>query len=171
MATEGLGAGLRMCLDKMGEKDLVVSPTNSFSFRFTILPTRGNPVSIRVEREGTVLKLSAKRLDGRAVYKIGDLIEARERALSDEESKEIFSSAGKLGFFEIPAKEREAPEISDGERWLLEGSQRGRFHRVERESANVDAESRGLKEFVKFCALPVKHAHLSAPPSSFKNKE
>jgi hypothetical protein len=110
-------------------------------------------VSIRVEREGTILKLVAKRLDGQAGYKIGDLIEAKERTLSDEESKEIFKSAGKLGLFEIPAKEREAPEINDGERWFLEGSQRGRFHRVERESANVDAEGRGLREFVKFCAF------------------
>jgi len=171
MATQALGAGLRMCLDRMGETNLTVSPTNSFSFRFTIISTRGNPVSIRVEREGTVLKLVAKRLDGRGGYKIGDLIETQERRLTDAESKEIFKRAGKLRFFEMSAKEDEEPEVNDGERWFLEGSQRGRFHKVERESAKDDAKRRGLEDFVEFWALLIKHANLDEPPSSFKSKE
>ena len=170
MATQALGAGLRMCLDRMGEKDLAVSPTNSFSFRFTILPTRGNPVSIRVEREGAVLKLVAKGLTGRAGYQIGELIETQERVLSDEVSKEILRSAGKLRFFDMAAREDEEPGF-DGERWFLEGSQRGRFHRIERWSAKDDACRRGLEKFFEFCALLVKHANLSEPPKGFERKE
>ena len=170
MATKTLGAGLRMCLDRMGETALAVSPSNRFSFRFTILPTRGSPVSIRVEQEGTVLKLVAKRLDGRGGYEIGDLIETQERKLSEEESREILKSAGKLRFFEMSSRDHE--ELgSDGERWFLEGSQRGKFHRVERWSAKAEAKGRGLEEFVEFCGLLVKHANLNEPPKGFERKE
>ena len=50
----------------------------------------------------------------RAGYKIGDLIETRERTLSDEASREVFKSAGKLRFFEMSAKEDKDPEVNDG---------------------------------------------------------
>src|SRR5579872_4684440 len=50
------------------DKDLV-------TYRFTILPAWGNAISVRIRQEGRVLRLWAKRLDGKAGLNHGKLAE------------------------------------------------------------------------------------------------
>ena len=167
VVAQTLGAGIRECLRKMGETDLAVSAsdTNGVSFRFTILPTWGNPVCVRVQQEGKTLRLIAKRLEGQAGYEVGKLVEMNERVLSEEDSTKLLRGLGRVHFFEMqPTKPDEAGY--DGESWYLEGIRHGQSHSVERWSADYEAKKRVLDEFVKFCTLLVMSADLKEPPNN-----
>lgn len=168
LVAQTLGSGFRECLRKMGETDLAVSAltTNGACFRFTILPTWGNPVCVRVQQEGKILRLIAKRLEGQAGYEVGKLVEMKECVLSEEDSTNLLRSLGRVHFFEMQATKPDEDGY-DGERWYLEGIRRGQSHQVDRWSADYEAKERGLDEFVKFCTLLVRLADLKESP---KNK-
>jgi len=164
--TPAYGDGFSAFLTKMGEKDLAASGTNALSLRFTIFPTWGNPVCVRVNQEEKEFRLVAKRLEGLAGYEVGErIVESKERVLSKQESKELLDSFSKLRFYEMKATKSDEYG-ADGERWYLEGLQAGRFHKVERWPADNAMKRRGLKEFVRFCGLLVRCADLDEPPKN-----
>ncbi|HKW31080.1 MAG TPA: hypothetical protein VJT54_17280 [Verrucomicrobiae bacterium] len=168
IATHTFAAGFEESLTKMGETNLTsfASRSNDVCFRFTILPTWGNPVCIRIQQDEKIFRLVAKRLEGEAGYRVGKLVETKERVLSERESKELLRSIDALHFFEMPTTESNE-DGRDGESWYLEGVQHGEFHKIERWTAGFETKKRGLNELVKFCALLVKFAELEEPP---KNK-
>ncbi len=51
LAFSSAAEGFAACLRKMNESELVASTTNSLNLRFTILPTWGKPVSIRIQQD------------------------------------------------------------------------------------------------------------------------
>ena len=166
LALSSAAEGFTTCLRKMNESELVASTTNSLNLRFIILPTWGNPVSIRIQQDVSGFRLTAKRLEGQAGYKVGNLVESKERILSQKETKELLDAFWKLKFFQMDENKPDENGF-DGETWLLEGLQDGRLHKVKRWSANYDMKKRGLENFVDFCGLIVKLANLQEPP---KNK-
>ena len=60
-------------LKKMGERPLAAYASGNISvYRFTILPTWGNPVSVRLTINGTKAQIEARRLDGQGGYDPGN---------------------------------------------------------------------------------------------------
>jgi hypothetical protein len=154
-------------LYRMEEPRLTHMATNeaAVAYRFTISPTWGNTVSVRIQNEGKVFKLFAKRLDGRGGYELGKLIERKEFVLPERQSAEIFACLESLNFFATTTLKSDGG--CDGEYWVLEGVQNGKYHVVARWSADFEAEKRGLTAFVKFCSLLVDCTSLKEGP---KNK-
>ena len=159
-----------LVLHRMEEPRLAQMATNESAivYRFTIIPTWGNDISIRIQSEGNVFRLCGKRLDGRGGFDPGKLVERKEFVLSEQESTEILVCLKSLNFFEMNTED--LPSGCDGEEWILEGVRDGKYHVVTRWSANApefDPDKRGLQAFVKFCSLLVDQASLTQRP---KNK-
>ena len=154
-------------LARMAEPKLPDLATNKglVIYRFTIIPTWGNPVSVRVQQEGKALKLWAKSLSGKRHHDQDKLTEQKERILSEKDSKEFLQTLSALSFFKMPTEEDERG--LDGDEWILEGVKEGRYHVVVRWCANsYKTKERGLAGFVKTCEFLMQNAGLSEFPKS-----
>ena len=63
------------CLKLLMEPPLLHSPKDTVAIRFLILPTWGNPISVRATLEGDRYRLIGRRLDGEGGYDPGKLAE------------------------------------------------------------------------------------------------
>jgi hypothetical protein len=133
-------------LRRMGEPSLARAPIAARVYRFTILPTWGHPVSVRMTA-GEVIE--AKRLDGFGGYEPGRLAEQVSLKLSAEQMNQFRSLFGKLAFWQMPF---DVPDRGfDGSEWILEAVELGKYHVVARWSPSLQTDRRGLRAFVDLC--------------------
>lgn len=134
------------------------------SYRLLILPTWGNPISIRIEEGTNTYSLFSRRLDGDGGYHPGRLIEKADHTLSQTESAELLRLLGNLDFFNLP--EDDGVHFCDGEMWILEGVLNGKYHVIERSSPSPSDKERNLEAFFAFCSFLVDNSRLSVRPKN-----
>src|SRR5262245_20677562 len=160
LATVVNAAGFRQCLLLMNEPDLagLTKDTNLITLRVTILPTFGNPITVRIQQEDKTFKIWAKRLDGAGGYDPGKLAKEVQLTLSTEESEPIFRSLNKLNPFEIRSNEEDHEQGLDGSEWTIECVRSGAYHVIKRWSPEFETNKRGLTNLVDFCEVIVRKA-------------
>jgi hypothetical protein len=138
--------------------------TKAVVYRFTILPTWGNPIAVRAQKQDGIFRLSARRLDGEGGYDPGKLVEQKNLKLSETDSKSLDSLVTALKFFHMPGHEDVLG--FDGEEWILEGVADGKYHIVQRWSADYDPKNRKLEPFLAFCKFLIDKSTLSERPKN-----
>jgi hypothetical protein len=152
-------------LRRMGEPSLLqaASDAKSSIYRFTILPTWGNPISIRITKQAEIYRLAARRLNGQGGYDPGRLTEKKDIKLSDADSKLLEEHISRIHFFDMPTQD--GPAGMDGEEWILEGVADGKYHVVVRWCASdYDPKKRKLVEFLTLCSFLSDKSGLSRKP-------
>jgi len=161
-------AGYDKLLERMNESQLsdFAKDIDAEVYRLMILPTWGNPIAIRVQRNGDLYSLASRRLDGQAGYETGSLVESKDVALSAVDSKALANLIQDLGFFQMSTDD--GVHGFDGEEWILEGVSQGKYHPILRWSPTFEnPEKRGLVAFLALCKFLVDKSNLSERP---KNK-
>lgn len=154
-------------LERMKEPSLLESKQNTKAviYRFMILPTWGNPISIRVWKDGKIYNLSARRLDGQGGYDPGILIEQKDVKLSEKDSKALDTLIANLNFFQMQTNEEVIG--SDGDKSILEGVLNGKYHIVQRWCAfSHETKKRGLERFVALFKFLIDKSTLSETPKN-----
>ena len=157
-----------LLLGQMQEPPLreLAKDVNAEVYRMMILPTWGNSILVRVQRSGTVYSLSARRLEGKAGFERGKLVEAKDFELGTEESRALERVLQNLGFFQLATDDGVLG--TDGDQWILEGVSQGKYHVAMRWCASsYKPDERGLKAFLDLCRTLVDQSTLSERP---KNK-
>jgi hypothetical protein len=154
-------------LARMNEPRLTEASKDAkaFVFRLTILPTWGNPIAVRAQRLDGEFTLFARRLDGHGGFDPGKLAEQKEAKLSPNDSKTLDSLRSDLKFFQMPIDDH--TRATDGEEWVLEGVNDGKYHVVQRWCASTcDPQKRGLDPFLALCRFLVDKSTLSERPKN-----
>lgn len=137
-------------------------------YRFTLLPTWGDPRCAVVTKNEDKVSIRFVRLDGDGGYDPGKLIEKTERELKPEEIKKFLTLFAALDF---ARQTTEDPVMGlDGSQWILECLIGGEYHIVVRWTADAyEPKKRGTEDFVKLCTWMLenspraKNAEQSAP--------
>jgi hypothetical protein len=138
-------------------------------YRFMILPTWGNSIAVRVEKKGERYHLSARRLSGQAGYEVGTLAESKDLELNPDDSKSLASLLEKLNFFQMTTQDK--VRGFDGDEWILEGLNQGKYHVVTRWCASkYDPDKRGLKAFLEIFTFVIDKSMLSVRPTNKGHK-
>jgi hypothetical protein len=143
-----------------------VRPTDSatVSIRFLILPTWGNPISVRATLEGERYRLIGRRLDGKGGYDPGKLIEKTDVLITVEQSKRLTELVAAAKIFELPSTE----DVSgtDGDQWIMETVRDQKYRVAVRWTAGYDTAKRGLTQFVSFCDYLITASTLTQRPTN-----
>jgi hypothetical protein len=111
--------------------------------------------------------LSARRLGGQAGFDPGKLAEAKDIALSADDSKPLDVLIQNLNFFQFPTDDGVIGV--DGDEWILEGVSQGKYHVAQRWCASeqhYNPQKRGLAAFLAFCKFLVDKSTLSQRPTN-----
>ncbi|CAA6696637.1 MULTISPECIES: hypothetical protein [unclassified Lentimonas] len=126
-------------------------------YRFTLLPTWGEPRSVTISRNRKNLAaIQHSRLDSEGLFD-GKLVEKKKIELKEREFKDFKK------LFEATAFSKQTtsdPMLGlDGSQWILERLKNGDYHIVVRWTADAyNPEKRGTKEFVDLCNWMLDHA-------------
>lgn len=147
----------------------LANDVNAEIYRVLIFPTWGNSISVRVQRQGDLYSLSARRLDGQAGYDAGKLVESKDIDLNAEGSKALEVLIKNLNFFQFPVEDK--VQGFDGDEWMIEGVSQGKYHIAERWCANdYNPTKRGLRPFLALCKFLIDKSTLSQRPSNKGHK-
>ena len=139
------------------------------TYRLMVLPTWGNPIVVRIEKRGKIFSVFARRLDGQGGYDPGKLAEAKDIALSPEESQELENLLQSLNFFQLSTRDK--VNGLDGDEWIMEGVSHGKYHITTRWcAAYYDPPKRGLVQFLKLCDFLFNKSQLSVRPQNKGHK-
>ena len=155
-------------LERMKEPRLpeLAKDQNAEIYRITILPTWGNSISVRVQKNGGLYSLSARRLDGQAGYDPGKLVESKDIALGADDSKTLTLLIQNLNFFQMSTEDD--VRGFDGDEWIMEAVSNGKYHVAERWCApSYDPKKRRLTAFLALFRFLLDKSTLSERP---KNK-
>jgi hypothetical protein len=115
-------------LVSMGEPPLYPPcPEGTTVYRFLWLRTFDPAVAIRVTRSSEEARVIAKKTNGLGGYEPGDLVENRERVLSEDEWRLLADKVAEVSFWDL---ESNAAMGLDGSEWILEGVRNGKYHFV-----------------------------------------
>ncbi len=160
-------------LERMNEPRLpeVAKDVNAEVYRLMILPTWGNSISVRVQKHGKFYSLSARRLDGKAGYDPGKLVESNDVELDADDSKTLDVLIQELSFFRLPTDNDKDVIGFDGDQWIMEGVSQGKYHVVQRWcAADYNPEKRGLKPFLALSKFLIDKSALSDRPRNKGHK-
>lgn len=158
-------------LERMNEPRLPEAAESAKSdiYRLTILPTWGNSIAVRVQKQGELFHLSARRLDGQAGYDPGNLVESKDIELDAEDSKTLGTLIQNLNFFQMATEDN--TRGFDGDEWIMEGVSNGKYHVITRWCApSYGPDKRGLKPFLALCAFLIDKSTLSERPENKGHK-
>jgi hypothetical protein len=126
-------------------------------YRFTFLPTWGDPQSFRLSKVNGEYVLTFARLDGDGGYDPGKLVETTTKNLLKKDVDEFLKLFGAVGFFAQPSEDEHRG--LDGSEWILEAVSGGKYHVVVRWTpTEYDPQKRGTVNFVKACEWLVAQA-------------
>jgi hypothetical protein len=121
-------------LRAMEEQPLHTGTTKGTVYRLTILPSWGNPVTIRLNV-----------IDGQGGYELGKLIEKGLAPVSAETLATFEQLFATLNFEKQATRD---PTVGfDGSTYVLEQVAEGRYHVIVRWTPSSDTSKRGLTEF------------------------
>lgn len=101
------------------------------SYRVDWFPTFHSPIAVRIWRSGEKVFLTAKQLDGKGGYGLGNLKNEVTRQLTDEEWLEATRLIQSTGFWDLPPIETALPP-NDGALWVIEGRANGLSRAIHR---------------------------------------
>lgn len=149
------------CFKRLEEPSLTTFDSKKSNvYRFTVLPTWGNAVSVRLTIKDESVEIEARRLDGQAGYEPGKLVEKKSAALSTEDIKEFKKLFDKLKFYDMETEDKNRG--FDGSEWIIEALQDGKYHYVTRWSPAYDTKRRGTTDFVDVCKWIYKKCPLKS---------
>ena len=99
-------------------------------YRFTWLRTFHHPVVVRANDKGNHAIVQAIELDGAGGYEPGRVLRRTEKTLSIDELKELKSVFSDGHFGSMPTSEER--DGLDGSEWIVETSDKGKYHLVVR---------------------------------------
>lgn len=135
-------------LRALGEPSLWASRDERSGLRVLRLPTWKSATATRIEWSPSSL-LSYRVCDGMAGFEpVGELRVSRERPLPPRRLERLRRAIDATRFFDVPTNERQLGV--DGESWIVELAEAGRYHVVSRWS---DPEGWGLPELAYLCRL------------------
>jgi hypothetical protein len=102
-----------------------------FAYRFLWLRSFHHPISVRIQRSGASTILHAIELDGQGGYSPGRPARQVNRELSQSELDAVMDRLNKMRFWQMETRDDSLPG-EDGAEWILEGSQGGKYHVVNR---------------------------------------
>jgi len=149
-------------LSRLKEPNLLkeAQRTRADVYRLLILPTRGNAISIRLERKSMAYVLEARRLGGEAGFKPGKLVESTKVTLTQTEACELSALLKNLNVFSMPFDDQ--TRFADGDEWVLEAvSNTKAYHLVQRCCVSNETGARGLDSFLELCKFLLKRSNLS----------
>ncbi|CAN5332469.1 hypothetical protein BH09MYX1_BH09MYX1_30450 [soil metagenome] len=139
-------------LHTMGEPSLfeasTATPTKE-TWRFVWLRTWGHPVAIRfdVAPSGTTMRYVV--LDGQGGYAPGKISADVTRTISAPDWMRVTSALTGAGFWALPTSKDDGG--MDGLEWIIEGTQNGRYHVVDRWTPSYETSRRGLADYESAC--------------------
>lgn len=139
-------------LSLMKEKPLqpLAQDASEEVYRFTLLPTWGDPRSFRLSKVKKEFVVTFSRLDGDGGYDPGNLVESTSKAVPKKDVDEFLKLFGAVKFFTQPSEDENRG--MDGSEWILEAVSNGKYHVVVRWTPKeYDPEKRGTVNFVKAC--------------------
>jgi hypothetical protein len=157
-------------LERMKEPNLpsLAKDVNTVVYRLLILPNNDNPMAVRVNRHGTIYRVSARRLDGRGGYDLGKLVESKEVELSTEDSTMLELLIHNVDFFRLLTDDDVLGQ--DADEWILEGVSNGRYHVVQRCCVTDEPKTRKLTAFLSLCRFLLDKSMLSERPTVMDQK-
>lgn len=105
-------------------------------YRFTWLRSFNHPVSIRLEKQGDLIKLFTKVSNGAGGYVPGDLIVDKVTDVTLQEYYTLLEKIEETKFWSLPTEKEEGS--SDGSVWLIEVAKNNRYHLVTRRTPFVE---------------------------------
>jgi hypothetical protein len=100
-------------------------------YRFTWLRTFHHPVSVRLEKQGDIIKLFSKVCNGAGGYEPGQLIFDTTLNISADNYKSLTQKVDNIDFWNLKTEQRdEAGE--DGSEWIIEAVRNNKYHMVTR---------------------------------------
>ena len=115
-------------------------------YRFTYLPTSGQPLTFRIEKLDTIITITRSQTSGLGGYRAGHLKNTETRKLTPKEFSAIAKNFTASGFWSMPTHTERG---LDGEEWILEGFVNGKYHVVTRWSPEYDLQSN--QTFITLC--------------------
>jgi hypothetical protein len=106
-------------------------------YRFTWLRDLNHPVSIRLEKQGALIKLFTKVSNGSGDYDPGDLIVDKITDVTLQEYNELLGKIELAEFWTLPTVKQ--GESVDGSEWIIEVASNNRYHLVTRKMPFVEA--------------------------------
>lgn len=144
-------------LSLMKEKPLQSLAQDAEVYRFTLLPTWGDPRSFRLSKVDGNYVFSFSRLDGDGGYDPGKLVESTSKNLLKKDVDKFLKLFGAVKFFTQPSEDENRG--SDGSEWILEAVSGGKYHVVVRWTpTEYDPEKRGTVDFVNACEWLIAQA-------------
>lgn len=120
-------------LTAMGERSLSDGKNAcEFAYRFLWLRSLRRPISIRIQKGGPAVTLRAVELDGGEGQGLRKIAREVNRELSPSEIEMAVGKVAKAGFWQMKAAAMEDRLATGGSCWIMEGSQGGAYHVVDR---------------------------------------
>lgn len=113
-------ASLSTPLFALKEPLLYNKPTNKEIYRFTLLRSFDNPVSIRIEKFENSIWIYSKIGQGASGFKSKKIKQSKKAKISTEDWNAFSQLMDELDFWNL-SQSRSAP-MTDGSEWILEGS-------------------------------------------------
>ena len=125
-------------LREMGEDPLAQLASNESEcvYRYTLIPTWGNPYSVRAEASGNEFVVTHVRLKGDGGYEVGEAVKCEEIRIPRERFAEFERLIEEMDFFRLSATG--SSWGFDGEEWILECVRDGEYHVANRWSPEED---------------------------------
>ena len=152
------------CLNRLKEPTL--KGMRGEVYRILILPTHGNATAVRVRKDGKLFVGVASRLDGKAGYEPGKLVERTRFTLSEGETKQLDALLVSSDFSSLATNEEPKNLGLDGDMWILEGTVDGHYHIVNRWSPVLGySDERELDPFISLVRFLFEVSKLSEQPN------
>ncbi|MCF6312104.1 MAG: hypothetical protein L3J39_06610 [Verrucomicrobiales bacterium] len=129
---------------------------NQEMYRFTLLPTWGDPRSFRLSKDKGNYALNWSRLDGDGGYDPGKLVESASKPITKKDADEFLALFKGVKFFSQTSEDMHRG--TDGSEWILETVSDGKYHVVVRWTPEYKPKERGIVNFVKTCEWLLTHA-------------
>jgi hypothetical protein len=111
-------------------------------YRLLYLPTFYRPISVRVEKAGESGKLRAVQFDGKGGFEPGKVAFEKARNLTRSEWQQLQVGLERAKFWTMPTSVEAGPADGitvDGDHMILEGTDGGRYHVVDRDEPGEEA--------------------------------
>jgi hypothetical protein len=116
-------------------------------YRFTWLRTFNHPVSVRLEKQGDIVKLFSKVCDGAGGYEPGKIIFDTTINLTEKQVDTTNIRLDKAKFWTLKTESREDNGM-DGSEWIIEVFKNDKYHMVIRWTPEKGTTFRSIGEYL-----------------------